>query len=449
LHIGVHKTGTTAIQYFLYSKREELMNEWGILYPLTGISTGYGHPMYPWSIRGVKPPSGDIVDIKHLLQSLLDEVKSYAPKRILLSSEEFDMLKKAEILKFKETIEHFGLELEKIICYIRRQDLAVESIYREAVKNHIRYKDTFDISILVNWMKEALDYNSLLYNWKQVFPEAEIIPRIYDRKLFPEGNVILDFLSILGVDIPEAKATKIEANPSLSHLSTLVMRRINEEFNLSYENHIKIVNYLFQLDKDEGIPIKTFFTLQERIEFLDRFRESNEKLFREWFNSENKFVLTPEEIEFYKEQDKIPRELIEKAVEERYRKVLEFMKSSGIMAKERFFPRVSINYLPTDLEFFRIDVLNANLLNGKLVIGGLALPKKDAGELKLKVKDAEGMKDVQWGLPSPFFGEQRKDNPRAKNARFSVDNVVVGDEPIEVFVDGKKVAEIIITKTQQ
>lgn len=56
---------------------------------------------------------------------------------------------------------------------------------------------------------------------------------------------------------------------------------------------------------------------------------------------------------------------------------------------------------------------------------------------------------MQWGLPSPFFGEQRKDNPRAKNARFSVDNVVVGDEPIEVFVDGKKVAEIIITKTQQ
>jgi hypothetical protein len=30
-------------------------------------------------------------------------------------------------------------------------------------------------------------------------------------------------------------------------------------------------------------------------------------------------------------------------------------------------------------------------------------------------KDAEGLKEVQWGLPSPFFGEQRKDNPKAKN----------------------------------
>jgi len=51
---------------------------------------------------------------------------------------------------------------------------------------------------------------------------------------------------------------------------------------------------------------------------------------------------------------------------------------------------------------------------------------------------------VQWGLPSPFFGEQRKDNPKAKNARFRVDNVVVGDKPIEVYVNGNKVAEIVL-----
>jgi len=55
------------------------------------------------------------------------------------------------------------------------------------------------------------------------------------------------------------------------------------------------------------------------------------------------------------------------------------------------------------------------------------------------------MKEVQW-VPSPYFGEQRKGNPKAKNARFRVDNVVVGDEPIEVFINDKKVAEIVITK---
>ncbi|WP_202319183.1 hypothetical protein [Archaeoglobus neptunius] len=59
-----------------------------------------------------------------------------------------------------------------------------------------------------------------------------------------------------------------------------------------------------------------------------------------------------------------------------YRKVLEFMRKSGIMAKEKIFPKVKVNYLANNLDFFRIDVVNANLLNGKLTIGGLALPAK-------------------------------------------------------------------------
>jgi hypothetical protein len=51
---------------------------------------------------------------------------------------------------------------------------------------------------------------------------------------------------------------------------------------------------------------------------------------------------------------------------------------------------------------------------------------------------------VQWGLPSQFFGEQRKDNPKAKNARFKVGGVVVGDKPVEIYLDGVKIAEILI-----
>ena len=446
LHIGIHKTGTTSIQNFLYNNREKLLDIHHILYPQTGVSTGRGHPMYPWSIRGVKRPDVNVINTKHLFRTLLHEVEQYEPNYVLISSEEFDNLKISEIYKFREIINYFGLKLDKIICYIRRQDLAVESFYRQVVKGVMaRYKGTFREYITTKQIiTDVLDYYNLLSRWRQAFPEVEVIPRIYDRKFFPEGNVILDFLSALGIEMSEAKTTKIEVNTSLSHISTLVMRKINEEFDLSRDDHMKVVKYLFQLDKQEGSPIKTFFTLQERIEFLEKFRESNEKLFREYFSTENQFVLSEEEIEFYKEQDKIPREVVEKAVEERYREVLEFMKANGILARERLFPKARVNYFDSNLEFFRIDVVNANLLNGRLVISGLALPKPDAEEPKLAMRDAEGVKEVQWGLPSPFFGKQRKDNPKAKNARFRIDNVVVEDKPIEVFVNDKKVAEIII-----
>ena len=79
----------------------------------------------------------------------------------------------------------------------------------------------------------------------------------------------------------------------------------------------------------------------------------------------------------------------------------------------------------------------------------MALPKDVEENLRPTIKDAEGIKEVQLGLLSPFFGEQRKDNPLAKNARFRVDNIVVGDEPIEVFINDKKVAEIRIENIKQ
>ncbi len=45
-----------------------------------------------------------------------------------------------------------------------------------------------------------------------------------------------------------------------------------------------------------------------------------------------------------------------------------------------------------------------------------------------------------------------ENNARAiqkQNVRFRVDNVVVGDEPIEVFINDKKVAEIRIENIKQ
>lgn len=127
------------------------------------------------------------------------------------------------------------------------------------------------------------------------------------------------------------------------------------------------------------------------------------------------------------------------------------MRKNGIVAKERIFPKVNTNYLPSakNFEFFRIDTLQANLLNGKLIISGIALPKPDV-TLKLMVKDAEGIKEIQWGLPSPFFGEQRQDNPLAKNARFRVDDVVpLPDKPIEIFLGNDKIAEIWIRSMKE
>jgi len=448
LHIGFQKTGSTAIQKFLSSHREYLLEEYSVLYPKS-IMVLDCHVLLPHCILPMPRLKrlGVEMNIEKIKENLLNEIETHNPKIILLSSEAFSRFNSDQILKFREL---FDLPITDIICYLRRQDLFVESVYKQRIKSpYIKNKKiTFHEYISqYSWEINRLDYYTFLSLWKRTFPKAKIIPRIYDRKLFPDGDVILDFLSVLGINMPEARESKIEANPALSHLSTLVLQKIDNEFDLKVAEFNKILGYLLQLDREEGSQIKSFFTLKERIEFLNQFKESNEKLFREYFGTENQFVLSDEEIEFYKGQDKIPRDVIEKAVEERYRKVLEFMKANGLLTKERFFPKVNINYLPNaNLEFFRINVVNANLLKDKLTIGGLALPKVDEENLKLTIRDAEGIKEVQWGLPSKALEEQYKDNPKAKNARFKIDNIVAGDKPIEIYVNDKKVAEIVIER---
>ncbi len=455
LHIGMPKTGTTAIQAFLSQHRDKLLHKYSLLYPKTGMRDDVvKFPVHSKFHLSILPWGRDKIDPIELKNSLTKEIKLEKPKTVILSSEVFSFFSKEEILEFKEI---YDFPITDIVCYIRRQDLLVDSLYRHTIKDYdIRRTEDFKnylLKLIKKYKRQfsALKYYELVSRWKEIFPNARVIVRLYDRKLFPERNVILDFLSLVGVDISDMGGyiSNTDINTTLSHLSALVMRRINSEFDLPREYHMKIVRYLQKIDKEEGSPIKSFFTLQERLEFLEMFRESNEKLFREYFGTENQFVLSQEEIEFYKEQDKIPRDLIDEAFEERYRKVLEFMESNGILAKERLFPKASVNHLSNDLEFFKIDIVNVNLLNGNLnlTIGGVALPKADVENLKLTVKDAEGVKEAQWGLPSPGFGEQRKDNPKAKSARFRVDGVVVSEKPIEVFVNDKKIAEIVIKVT--
>ena len=447
LHIGHYKTGSTSIQIFLFKNRVLLLEKYKFLYPLTGIPKNkqiFGQVLLT---KHYSKFVGN--DFERTIDFLINEIINSKPMRVCISSEEFSHSNATNYF-LEKVIDLF----EKIIVvfYIRRQDLFVESSYKERVKNDFS-RITKDFKSSIPDIYRLLNYYEILSNIQSFSPpQIRILPRIYDRSLFPEGNVILDFLSVLGIDMPEAKEYKIEANPSLSHISTLALRKINEKFNLLHEERLKVIRYLLKLDREEGPgPLKTFFTLEERIEFLERFRESNERLFREWFNSENKFVLTPEEIEFYKEQDKIPKDEIERLVEERYQKVVENV-IKKFEAKQKVYIPVELSKLVKEDEVVEkvvIDQLYLDLLKGsKLVVGGVVVLKPEVKEeYRLLVEDAEGMKEVQWRLPSPGYAKSYPDNPYAKNARFKVEGVVSTEgKPIKIYLENKNGDKILIYK---
>jgi len=445
LHIGHYKTGTTSIQFFLHKHREILLEKYKLLYPLSGIPGN--KEIFGQVLLAPHYSKSSGCDFDEVVNLLINEIASLEPIKVCISSEELcahnatvHLLERINYL-FKKII---------ILFYIIRQDIFVEKSYKERLKNN-KSKITKNFQESIKDVIFLLEYDKIINNIKIFSPsKIQIIPRIYDRALFPEGNVILDFLSVLGIDEPEAMKYKIEMNPSLSHISALALRKINEQFNLRNEERLKVIHYLLKLDREEGSgPLKTFFTLDERIEFLERFRESNERLFREWFNSENKFILTQEEIEFYKEQDRIPKEEIERLVEERYQKVVENV-IKKIEAKPKVYIPVKIEKLAKEVEIVEkvlVDQLYLDLLkDSKLVIGGVVVLKADVkGEYRLLVEDGEGIKEVKWGIPSPGYAKMYPDNPYAKNARFKVEGVVfTEDKSIRLYIEGKNKDRIII-----
>lgn len=414
LHIGLSKTGTSAIQNFLWRKKQLLYKKFRVLYPTTGIfseSGVYAHYNIAWSIY--KPEEVCVYNIptlEKIATSLHEEILRYNDiKQLIISSESFMHIKDEESYSnLNKLIHNFNFAKVKILVYLRRQDIWQESSWIQVLKTMIikttpfRYSCRYSVYHL-DWL---LRYDYLLKRWHSAFPEAQIIPRIYDRNLFPHGNVILDFLSILGIQIPEEEA-RVEANPSISHLSALALSRINEIYDLPEDIHIKLVKALLEIDSKEKSPLKSFFTLKERMEFLEHFRESNEKLFKEWFNSENRFVLSEEEIEFYKEQDEIlkDKDYLERLIKERYEKAVELLSERGIdmnSYRRENVARVHISKEPDIYGY--VDVLNLQKICGWVLdleenkptqievrINGIKVLEKDANIYRPDVSGSYGI----------------------------------------------------------
>ncbi len=89
-------------------------------------------------------------------------------------------------------------------------------------------------------------------------------------------------------------------------------------------------------------------------------------------------------------------------------------------------------------------MLQVDLLKeGRLNIGGLVLLKKEIeGEYKLIVRDGEGEKEAKWGLPSPWLASQYPDNPKAKNARFQI-NEIKPNKVIEILLKNSETKSIV------
>ena len=206
LHIGLHKTGTTALQKTFLDNRKSL-REHGIDYFCRKPNGELGDIHGYFSYHKLSKCKGAFLlhpdPFKHFLGQCPSDI-------VVVSSEQFSWISDKEVLlSLKELLKDFNL---KVILYLRRQDRQFISHYQEGskyeggllkpVKSYWQLGSTMALPGInpEDIQRSYLDYHYKFKLWASVFGKEALIPRIYEESKLVDGNIVADFLSLVKCD---------------------------------------------------------------------------------------------------------------------------------------------------------------------------------------------------------------------------------------------------------
>jgi hypothetical protein len=266
------------MEYF----REKIDRELGLYYPKTGCIWS-GHHQFAWSV-GVKKEGHDSdLALNKLVSDLKEELTNIPSNKVLLSSEDFEWLSKAQAQQLKDRLQEVFQQI-KIVLYIRRQDSYIEAMYNQQVRDYTPRLSVSFQEYIIEKKYGVLSCYDYVERWASVFGRENIIIRPFEKGQFSGNNIFKDFLySLTGEQdftftdfvLP---ANIAEANRALPVEAIELLRRVNK-FTLTEKQHQTIVRQLYELDKKEKfIQTFSFFFDSQRLEFLDKYKQQTQKL---------------------------------------------------------------------------------------------------------------------------------------------------------------------------
>lgn len=271
LHIGAHKTGTSAIQIHMRRNRERLRaHGWDIILPPTP-----NRKPANWNFMFRLAPGPKFFLASEQFSKLLAEIDS-STNNAIISSEELFFLKENEIRKFSDCMKRKFSNIS-LVVYLRRQDqMAISHWYQGARTRQSASLFGGTQGPLVDLSAEALsylDYAKKISHWRRhLSPHREIV-REYDRDILRDGDAVSDFLYHTGLEWMGGKRVRSYTNTALSAENAFIIYELREA-GVSQPNIQKIL-------KSNILPSSGRYGLPARdlaMQFYSRFDESNVKL---------------------------------------------------------------------------------------------------------------------------------------------------------------------------
>ena len=218
LHIGRHKTGTTALQYSFVQNAGALTDA-GVHYPEAGRDWVAHHDI---ANRIADPDLRPAQD--ELVSGFLEEIRDCGKPTVLVSSEGFQ---RCDPKIVKKVFQGFKIS---VVVYLREQVSYLQSSYLQAIhaENYHGSIEEYERDVF------GAPYPHFLAPWLQSMGRKRVIARIFSREFMTSGDVVTDFFqSVLGetlgirVDGKPVELGHITSNSSLKGDAIAFKKRLN------------------------------------------------------------------------------------------------------------------------------------------------------------------------------------------------------------------------------
>ncbi len=279
LHIGSPKTGTTSIQKFLHLNYETLAELDRTIYPMTGRKDSdniirYSHNLLLPSITAHKGNT----------QALLASINKEAieQKQIIISAELFfSKLFRPAVQRSLKTIKNtFRSDEVKILIYLRRWDLYLESVYNQAVK---QWLTNVSIDKYIEQREKAIgwhpaDYLRYIAVLENIFGKDAIEIRSFDKQAFIGGDLYKDFCHATDLQHIEHYKKPKKSNESLTTTQLLATILLAPLFNK--KDNAFVVGKIKKHLKAQHKSYSEFclFSNESRQAIINRFENDEHKL---------------------------------------------------------------------------------------------------------------------------------------------------------------------------
>lgn len=234
LHIGLHKTGTTTLQDFLYQYRLPLEQELQVLYP--ALHRNYSQALYSafaeqpeqYSVNirnGLDTPAKVALVNEENLQALLKECAASTATQLILSGEDLSLLSSAGLQRLRDWLSPLAEEM-CVVCALRDPLKWSVSAAQSRIRGGHSYAE-------VNLEPPLQRARQRLQRCAQVFGETGIKLIDFDAALQGEGGLPGAFFDVLGLPRSWVSGKPVQRrNESMSLEAAYLISSLNQDLPL-------------------------------------------------------------------------------------------------------------------------------------------------------------------------------------------------------------------------